>query len=62
MGEAGRKWVLENFSQEQQVHKTTGLYLQGLARNKRRVRVTNAGVALQDFDAPSVAVTLEGRK
>jgi glycosyltransferase involved in cell wall biosynthesis len=62
MGEAGRKWVLENFSQEQQVHKTTGLYLQGLARNKRRVRVTNARVALQDFDAPSVAVTLEGRK
>jgi glycosyltransferase involved in cell wall biosynthesis len=62
MGEAGRKWVQENFSQEQQVHKTTELYLQGLARKRRRVRVTNAGVARQDFEAPSVAVTLEGRK
>jgi glycosyltransferase involved in cell wall biosynthesis len=50
LGLAGRKWVLENFSQEQQIRKTQELYLRAWNLSLRRADQKTVGQITEETD------------
>lgn len=53
-GEAGRRWVHENFSQQEQIRKTEQLYLRGLGVEMFESEAETSAVALPDAEPAQV--------
>jgi glycosyltransferase involved in cell wall biosynthesis len=50
-GEAGRRWVHEHFTEEEQVRRTEQLYLRALGMESRAAEIVRAEVKLHDSEA-----------
>jgi glycosyltransferase involved in cell wall biosynthesis len=61
MGEAGRKWVTEHFSQERQIRQTQALYLSAWERRQRGVRTVTQTAEIESVRRIAMSTEKQNR-